>query len=73
MDNHPIVPNEEDLIGFVTTGEYNLAEGKGIAVGCVFAAEIIKGLRSAGLKEGKLCIVRNAGEIVGRLARWEVV
>lgn len=73
MDNHPIVPNGEDLIGFVTTGEYNLAEGKGIAVGCVFAAEIIKVLRSAGLKEGKLCIVRNAGEIVGRLARWEVV
>ncbi|QSZ36622.1 hypothetical protein DSL72_006502 [Monilinia vaccinii-corymbosi] len=72
MDNHPIVPDEGDLIGFVTTGEYNLAEGKGIAVGTVVAAEILKGVRSGGVKEGKLCIVRNAGETIGRLARWDV-
>ncbi|ESZ96643.1 hypothetical protein SBOR_3010 [Sclerotinia borealis F-4128] len=75
MDNHPIVPDEEDLIGFVTTGEYNLAEGKGVAVGTVFAAEIIKRVRSMGgnLREGRLCVVRNSGEMVGRLARWEGV
>ncbi|KAI9641970.1 Ribonucleases P/MRP protein subunit pop1 [Ciborinia camelliae] len=73
MDDHPIVPDEGDLVGFVTTGEYNLAEGKGIAVGTVFAAEILKGVRSGGSKEVKLCIMRNAGETVGRLARWDVV
>ncbi|KAA8569324.1 hypothetical protein MFRU_004g01440 [Monilinia fructicola] len=73
VDNHPIVPDEEYLIGFVTTGEYNLAEGKGIAIGTVVAAKILKGLRSGGLKEGRLCIVRNAGETTGRLASWDVV
>lgn len=72
MENHPIVPDEGDLVGFVTTGEYNLAVGKGIAVGTVFAREILRDVRSGG-KEGKLCIVRNAGETVGRLARWDVV
>ncbi|KAJ8067178.1 hypothetical protein OCU04_004543 [Sclerotinia nivalis] len=73
MDHHPMVPNEEDLIGFVTTGEYNLAEGKGVAMGAVSAKEILEGVRSNGLREGMLCIVRNAGETVGRLARWDVV
>ncbi|KUJ23443.1 uncharacterized protein LY89DRAFT_713899 [Mollisia scopiformis] len=34
-DDHLLVPNEEDLIGFVTTGEFNLAEGKGVAVGSI--------------------------------------
>lgn len=71
-DDHPIVPGEEDLVGFVTTGEYNLAKGKGVAFGSVVAREVLKGVRGKG-KEGMLCVVRNAGETVGRLARWEVV
>ncbi|TGO66806.1 hypothetical protein BELL_0931g00020 [Botrytis elliptica] len=70
-ENHPMVPGEEDLVGFVTTGEYNLAEGKGVAFGTVFAREMVKETRSRGLREGCLCVVRNAGETVGRLARWE--
>ncbi|RDW92315.1 hypothetical protein BP5796_01709 [Coleophoma crateriformis] len=73
--DHPLCPDEEDCIGFVTTGEFNLAEGKGIAIGSLLARKVVEGLRAeiGGGQEGKLCIVRNAGETVGRLARWEVV
>jgi ribonuclease P/MRP protein subunit POP1 len=75
-DGLPLVPNEEDLVGFVTTGEFNLAEGKGVAVGSVFVTKVIEGLRrdgKKGAKDGRLCIVRNSGEKIGRLARWEAV
>ncbi|TVY49934.1 Ribonucleases P/MRP protein subunit [Lachnellula occidentalis] len=74
-DGHPLVPGEEDLIGFVTTGEFNLAEGKGVAVGTLAVAKLFEGLRRDRKvsKEGRLCIVRNAGEKIGRLARWEAV
>jgi ribonuclease P/MRP protein subunit POP1 len=75
-DGNPLVPDVEDLIGFVTTGEFNLAEGKGVAVGTIFLSKIIEGFRRDGMKggkDGRLCIVRNAGEKIGRLARWEVV
>ncbi|PBP28340.1 POPLD domain-containing protein [Diplocarpon rosae] len=70
---HPLVPEEEDLIGFVTTGEFNLAAGKGVAVGSVLVARVLTGLVRDGKEEGRLCIVRNAGENIGRLARWEAV
>jgi len=75
-EEHPLVPGEEDLVGFVTTGEFNLAEGKGVAMGTVIVAKAVEGLRwgiELGDKAGKLCIVRNAGERIGRLARWEAV
>ncbi|KAH6679133.1 ribonucleases P/MRP protein subunit POP1-domain-containing protein [Halenospora varia] len=76
VEDHPLVPDEEDLIGFVTTGEFNLAEGKGVAIGSVVVSKVLEGLRrpkEGKGKEGRLCIVRNAGEVVGRLARWEAV
>jgi ribonuclease P/MRP protein subunit POP1 len=75
-DGYPLVPDEEDLIGFVTTGEFNLAEGKGIAVGTVFVSRVLEGLKrdgKKGNKDGRLCIMRNSGEKIGRLARWEAV
>jgi ribonuclease P/MRP protein subunit POP1 len=75
-DRYPLVPDDEDLIGFVTTGEFNLAEGKGIAVGTVFVNRVIEGLKrdgKKGNKDGRLCIVRNPSEKIGRLARWEAV
>lgn len=75
-DGHLLVPDEKDLIGFVTTGEFNLAEGKGVAMGTVSVRNVMEGMRcakEAGDKGGKLCIVRNAGETIGRLAKWEVV
>ncbi|KAH7418080.1 ribonucleases P/MRP protein subunit POP1-domain-containing protein [Cadophora sp. MPI-SDFR-AT-0126] len=74
-EDFPLVPDEEDLIGFVTTGEFNLAEGRGVAVGSVVVKKILEGLKAgnSGGKERRLCIVRNAGEKMGRLARWELV
>jgi len=75
-DGYPLVPDEEDLIGFVTTGEFNLAEGKGVAIGTIFVGKLLEGFKREGKKggkDGKVCIVRNAGEKVGRLARWEPV
>jgi ribonuclease P/MRP protein subunit POP1 len=74
-DGFPLVPDEEDLIGFVTTGEFNLAEGKGVAIGNVLVRKVLEGLRGGKKSDrsSRLCIVRNAGEKIGRLARWEVV
>ncbi|KAJ3939505.1 Ribonucleases P/MRP protein subunit pop1 [Colletotrichum fioriniae] len=83
--HHPLIPDEKDLLGFVTTGSYSLAEGRGMAIGCLAAEKAAEAMRdgagagagagagSAGGREGKLCIVRNAGESVGWIARWEVV
>lgn len=72
-EDHPLVPDEEDLVGFVTTGEFNLAEGKGVAIGSVVVNKVLEGIRGGPKKEGMLCIVRNAGEKIGRLGRWEAV
>lgn len=74
-DDYPIVPDEADLIGFVTTGNYNLAEGKPTAVANLALHRVVGGGQStAGLPaEERVCIVRQAGSTVGRLARWEVV
>ncbi|KAL9588774.1 MAG: hypothetical protein Q9203_002428 [Teloschistes exilis] len=106
---YPCVPDAEDLIGFVTTGNYDLGQGKGSAVGSIAIAKVAT-TQSKGSGRGKtvtpgvgeslttdgeservrgeieeferklgrktvqrLCVVRNAGESVGRLARWEIV
>ncbi|KAH8597942.1 ribonucleases P/MRP protein subunit POP1-domain-containing protein [Bisporella sp. PMI_857] len=75
-DDYPLIPDREDLIGFVTTGEFNLAEGKGVAIGSVVVAKAVEAARrdgATGNKNGRLCIVRNSGEKIGRLASWEPV
>ncbi|KAK0633194.1 ribonucleases P/MRP protein subunit POP1-domain-containing protein [Immersiella caudata] len=72
IGTHPLCPGEEDLIGFVTTGSFCLSEGKGMAIGSISAEKAAESLKM-GAEEGKLCIVRNAGENVGWLARWELV
>ncbi|KAK3395480.1 ribonucleases P/MRP protein subunit POP1-domain-containing protein [Sordaria brevicollis] len=71
--DHPLCPGEEDLIGFVTAGAYSLSEGKGTAVGAISAEKALDTLKEFGAKEGRLCVVRNAGESVGWLGRWEVI
>lgn len=73
MNGHPLVPNEDDLIGFVTTGAYSLSEGRATAMGCLSADRAAEALRKGGKREGVLCIVRNAGESVGWIARWDVL
>jgi len=73
VGGHPLCPRDEDLIGFVTTGSFCLSEGRGTAIGSISAEKAIESLKEIGAKEGKLCIIRNAGESVGWLARWELV
>ncbi|CAN8100257.1 unnamed protein product [Discula destructiva] len=68
--DHLPVPDEEDLIGYVTKGEFSLAEGKGIAIGAVSVEKALEALR---LGDGHVCIVRDAGESIGWLARWEAL
>lgn len=102
-------PDVGDLIGFVTSGGYNLKRGGGSGIGAVWVQRVLEGWfggadhdgkgggadgdigREVGgmkIKQGggdrtrleskqrererRLCIVRNAGEKVGRLAIWEV-
>ncbi|KAL9103294.1 MAG: hypothetical protein Q9187_009022, partial [Circinaria calcarea] len=69
--DYPIVPGEEDLIGFVTTGNYNLGEGRGTAVGSVALERVTKEIKEGG--KGGICIIREAGWGVGRIARWSLV
>ena len=69
---HPVVPDPEDLIGFVTTGEFSLSEGQSMAIGTIAVEKVLSDVRTDG-KEGRLCIVRNAGENVGWIAKWEAI
>ncbi|TLD30035.1 ribonucleases P/MRP protein subunit [Venturia nashicola] len=70
---YPVVPDEDDLIGFVTTGNYNLGEGRGIGIGSLLVSKVLSDQEGGEGKERCLCIVRDAGQSVGRLARWELV
>lgn len=75
---HPPVPHTHDLLGFVTSSSsgYNLSEGRGTAIGNIWTQRVVEGWARTTDTEAEstrfLCIVRNAGESVGRLARWEV-
>jgi ribonuclease P/MRP protein subunit POP1 len=73
IGGHPLVPDAKDLIGFVTTGSYNLRAGKAMAIGNISAEKAIKTVLSSQRGEGYLCIVRNAGENIGWIARWEAL
>lgn len=70
--DHLEVPSEDDLIGFVTSGNYNLAEGKGTAIGSILLSKVLTP-EVPKQHERKMCIVRTAGEKVGRLGVWELV
>jgi len=74
-DDYPVVPEDEDLIGFVTTGNFNLAEGMPTAVANLAVYKVMRG-REEGKEVGRddrVCIVRPAGSTIGRLAKWDVV
>jgi ribonuclease P/MRP protein subunit POP1 len=68
-DSYPACPGEEDLIGFVTSGNYDLGAGKGMGVGSLLVSKLGDVGES---EEASLCIVRSAGLGLARLARWEV-
>ena len=71
-DHYPACPPQEDLVGFVTSGNFNLAEGQGTGFGNLLVSKVVEDTEGVS-DEARLCVVRNAGADVGRLARWEVV
>ncbi|KAI9822935.1 MAG: hypothetical protein M1832_002960 [Thelocarpon impressellum] len=73
--DYPAVPDSVDLMGFITTGGFSLADGQGVGIGglSLERAVIGGGGSMRGHGEGSLCIVREAGRALGRLARWEAV
>ncbi|MCJ1311239.1 hypothetical protein MMC25_004910 [Agyrium rufum] len=68
--DYPVCPDEEDLIGFVTTGNFNLGEGRGTGIGCLALEKVINKLKPG---SQKVCIIREAGSGIGRVARWRPV
>lgn len=71
-EDQPPIPDKEDLIGFVTKGEFSLTEGKGVAIGSVFVRKVLNSTDAID-QSSHMCIVRNAGEVVGRLAKLELI
>ena len=73
-----VVPDEVDLIGFVTTGNFNLTQGLGTSIGSVAVNRVLRPPTSSTLskeefaKSRHFCIVRESGHGTGRLARWEL-
>ncbi|KLU82938.1 hypothetical protein MAPG_02005 [Magnaporthiopsis poae ATCC 64411] len=74
----PLAVLEADLVGFVTSGGYNLATGRGQAVAHLSAARVVAlGSVAAVANEGNgswhRCVVRNVGETLCRPAVWKLV
>ncbi|KAK9416688.1 putative Ribonucleases P/MRP protein subunit POP1-domain-containing protein [Seiridium unicorne] len=75
IDGHPLCPDTEDLIGFVTTGSFNLKEGQAEGIASLSGEKALAELKRYKNKEdraARLCIVRNSGQSIGWLARWEL-
>lgn len=71
---YPHVPGGGDLIGFVTTGNFNMGEGRGTGIGCIALARVwTDDYAGLATRAKGLCIVREAGTPVGRLAEWAAV
>lgn len=74
----PLAVLEADLVGFVTSGGYNLATGRGQAVAHLSAARVVALGAAAAVaneKDGSWhrCVVRNVGETLCRPAVWKLV
>ena len=78
-EGYPAVPGEEDLIGFVSSGNFNLKEGRGTGIASLAFSRVfgewMAGAGTGGQKGAvcRVCVVRDVGESVGRLARWELI
>ncbi|KAK8067955.1 ribonucleases P/MRP protein subunit POP1-domain-containing protein [Apiospora saccharicola] len=68
INGHPLCPDAEDLIGFVTAGSYHLRTGQSEGIATISAAEAVQHKTGEGL-----CVVRNVGQNVGWVARWKLV
>lgn len=73
-DECPSCPSERDLLGYVTTGNMSLSEGRGRAVGALSWSRVEQE-EERWIEDKKFrrwCIVRDVGMDVARLAKWEV-
>jgi len=72
--DYPPCPAEQDLLGFVTTGNMSLSEGRGRAVGALSWSKVeLEEDRWVNEREfRRWCIVRDVGMDIARLAKWEV-
>lgn len=68
INGHPLCPDAEDLIGFVTAGSYHLRTGQSEGIATISAAEAVQHKTGEGL-----CIVRNVGQNIGWIARWKLI
>ncbi|KAG4305107.1 hypothetical protein PORY_001277 [Pneumocystis oryctolagi] len=57
-EEYPLCPSSYNLLGFVTTGNFNLKRGKTTGIGCFSLHSISKELIN---NKEKYCIVRNVG------------
>ncbi|ORY67653.1 POPLD domain-containing protein [Pseudomassariella vexata] len=76
VNGHPFCPDAEDLIGFVTTGSFNLRNGCGEGIGSIsaeMAREELGRYKNKDDPAARVCVVRNAGQAVGWVARWDLV
>ncbi|KAI2627213.1 POPLD domain-containing protein [Xylaria nigripes] len=74
LNGHPLCPDAKDLIGFVTTGAFNLRHGRGEAIAALSAQSAADEMRRhKDHAAARLCVVRDAGQGVGWLARWEII
>ncbi|KAI0909286.1 POPLD domain-containing protein [Ustulina deusta] len=73
-NGHPLCPDATDLIGFVTAGAFNLRDGRGEAIASISAQRALEQTgRNPRDPAARLCVVRDAGQSVGWLARWDVI
>lgn len=69
-----LLPGDDAIIGFVTSGGYNLATGQGTGIGSIALSRLASAKsKLRPLPTTDFCIVRRAGEPVGRLARYTFV
>jgi ribonuclease P/MRP protein subunit POP1 len=67
--SYPDVPDEVDLIGFVTTGNMNLTEGKPTGIASILLDRVVT--NDTNMRH--LCIFRESGQRTGRLAWWKLI
>ncbi|KAK9460612.1 ribonucleases P/MRP protein subunit POP1-domain-containing protein [Lipomyces oligophaga] len=68
-ENYPGCPPRDHLIGYVTTGGFNLRQGKGDSIASLSYAKV----REFKLLENRYCVVRDVGETICRLASFQPI
>ncbi|EEB09381.1 RNase P and RNase MRP subunit [Schizosaccharomyces japonicus yFS275] len=64
VEKFPASPEESNLVGYISTGNFNLRQGKPSGIGCVID-------QFSGSSKRGYCLIRNCGTGVFRLAQWK--